>query len=138
MNDTWKDHGIEKSNEFAILTDEVTKAWSGLSSRQYKNLKVLKKESLRDNMNTLELALNMLAEATTTELTKIKNPEGMEENLITAKQGGSVAGNARKEIEEQTGKPVVSSDNAESMIMGDVVAEMIEKVSNDITVRIIT
>ena len=131
LTDTWKEHGIEKSNEFAILTDEVTKAWSGLSTRQYKNLKGLKKENLRDNMSTLELALNMLAEATTTELTKVQNPEGLEENRDTAKQGGSVAGNARKEIEEKTGKPVISSENAESMLMGSVVTEMIEKLSGD-------
>ena len=131
LTDTWKEHGIEKSNEFAILTDEVTKAWSGLSTRQYKNLKGLKKENLRDNMSTLELALNMLAEATTTELTKVQNPEGLEENRDTAKQGGSVAGNARKEIENKTGKPVISSENAESMLMGSVVTEMIEKLSGD-------
>ena len=131
LTDTWKEHGIEKSNEFAILTDEVTKAWSGLSTRQYKNLKGLKKENLRDNMSTLELALNMLAEATTTELTKVQNPEGLEENRDTAKQGGSVAGNARKEIEAKTGKPVISSENAESMLMGSVVTEMIEKLSGD-------
>ncbi len=131
LTDTWKEHGIEKSNEFAILTDEVTKAWSGLSTRQYKNLKGLKKENLRDNMSTLKLALNMLAEATTTELTKVQNPEGLEENRDTAKQGGSVAGNARKEIEEKTGKPVISSENAESMLMGSVVTEMIEKLSDD-------
>ena len=124
LTDTWKEHGIEKSNEFAILTDEVTKAWSGLSTRQYKNLKGLKKENLRDNMSTLELALNMLAEATTTELTKVQNPEGLEENRDTAKQGGSVAGNARKEIENKTGKPVISSENAESMLMGSVVTEI--------------
>lgn len=131
LTDTWKEHGIEKSNEFAILTDEVTKAWSGLSTRQYKNLKGLKQENLRDNMSTLELALNMLAEATTTELTKVRNPEGLKENMNTAKQGGSVAGNARKEIEEKTNKTVISSDNAESMIMGSVVTEMIEKVSEE-------
>ena len=131
LTDTWKEHGIEKSNEFAILTDEVTKAWSGLSTRQYKNLKGLKKENLRDNMSTLKLALNMLAEATTTELTKVQNPEGLEENRDTAKQGGSVAGNARKEIEAKTGKPVISSENAESMLMGSVVTEMIEKLSDD-------
>ena len=131
LTDIWKEHGIEKSNEFAILTDEVTKAWSGLSTRQYKNLNGLKKENLRDNMSTLELALNMLAEATTTELTKVQNPEGLEENRDTAKQGGSVAGNARKEIENKTGKPVISSENAESMLMGSVVTEMIEKLSGD-------
>lgn len=131
LTDTWKEHGIKRSDEFAILTDEVTKAWSGLSTKQYKNLKGLKKENLRDNMSTLELALNMLAEATTTELTKVQNPEGLEENKNTARQGGNVAGNARKEIEEKTGKPVISSENAESMLMGAVVPGLIEKLSED-------
>ena len=101
--------GVQKGQEYAILTDEVTKAWSGLNTRQYKNLKGLKKENLRDNMSTLELALNMLAEATTTELTKAQNPQGLEENRTVAKQGGTVAGNARKEIEAQTGRPVVTA-----------------------------
>ena len=91
----------------------------------------VEKENLCDNMSTLELALNMLAEATTTELTKVQNPEGLEENRDTAKQGGSVAGNARKEIEAKTGKPVISSENVESMLMGSVVTEMIEKLSDD-------
>ena len=131
LTDTWKEHGVKRSDEFAILTDEVTKAWSGLSTKQYKNLKGLKKENLRDNMSTLELALNMLAEATTTELTKVQNPEGLEENKNTARQGGNVAGNARKEIEEKTGKPVISSENAESMLMGAVVPGLIEKLSED-------
>ena len=131
LTDTWKEHGVKRSDEFAILTDEVTKAWSGLSTKQYKNLKGLKKENLRDNMSTLELALNMLAEATTTELTKVQNPDGLEENKNTARQGGNVAGNARKEIEEKTGKPVISSENAESMLMGAVVPGLIEKLSED-------
>lgn len=131
LTDTWKEHGIKRSDEFAILTDEVTKAWSGLSTKQYKNLKGLKKENLRDNMSTLELALNMLAEATTTELTKVQNPDGLEENKNTARQGGNVAGNARKEIEEKTGKPVISSENAEAILMGAVVPGLIEKLSED-------
>ena len=99
LTDAWDAHGVKKGKEYGILTDEVTKAWSGMTTRQYKNHKGLKKENLRDNMSTLELALNMLAEATTTELTNAQNPRGLEENRAVAKQGGKVAGNARKEIE---------------------------------------
>lgn len=128
LTDAWKDHGVEEGREYAILTDEVTKAWSGMNTRQYKNLKGLKKENLRDNMSTLELALNMLAEATTTELTKVQNPQGLDENLITAKQGGAVAGNARAEIEAQTGRPVITSGNANSMLLSNAVVGMIESV----------
>ena len=97
-----------------------------MSTRQYKNFKGLKKENLRDNMSTLELALNMLAEATTTELTNAQNPHGLEENRIVAKQGGAVAGNARKEIESKTGRPVVTAENASTMLLGQTVAGMIE------------
>ena len=129
LTDAWKGHGVEEGREYAILTDEVTKAWSGLSTRQYKNLKGLKKENLRDNMSTLELALNMLAEATTTELTNVQNPQGLEENLVTAKQGGTVAGNARKEIELQTGKSVITTGNAYTMLLKNAVVGMIEEVT---------
>ena len=129
MTDAWDDHGIEKGIEYAILTDEITKAWSGMTTRGYKNLKGLKKENLRDNMTTLEIVLNMLAEATTTELTKTTNPKGLEENKKVAKEGGSVAGNARKEIEEKTGKSVTSSKNAAEMskLIEDVVREPMGK-----------
>lgn len=115
LTDQWKSHGVEQGKEFAILTDEVTRAWSGMSTRQYKNLKGLKKENLRDNMSTLELALNMLAEATTTELTKTSNPMGLKQNQKVAQEGGTIAGNARKEIEERTGQPVVTSQNAKQL-----------------------
>ena len=115
LTDQWKSHGVEQGKEFAILTDEVTRAWSGMSTRQYKNLKGLKKENLRDNMSTLELALNMLAEATTTELTKASNPNGLSENRKVAQEGGTIDGNARKEIEERTGQPVVTSQNAKQL-----------------------
>ena len=115
LTDQWKSHGVEQGKEFAILTNEVTRAWSGMSTRQYKNLKGLKKENLRDNMSTLELALNMLAEATTTELTKASNPMGLKENQKVAQEGGTIAGNARKEIEERTGQPVVTSQNAKQL-----------------------
>ncbi len=127
LTDQWKSHGVEQGMEYAILTDEITRAWSGMSIRRYKNLKGLKKENLRDNMSTLELALNMLAEATTTELTKVQNPEGLEENLAVSKQGGRIAGNARREIEEKTGRPVITSQNAKQL--NGVVAELIEGVS---------
>lgn len=131
LTDAWNAHGVQKGQEYAILTDEVTKAWSGLSTRQYKNLKGLKKENLRDNMSTLELALNMLAEATTTELTKAQNPQGLEENRTMAKQGGTVAGNARKEIEAQTGRPVITPENANTVLLGKTVTEMIENIAED-------
>ena len=128
LTDAWKAHGVKKGQEYAILTDEVTKAWSGMSTRQYKNLKGLKKENLRDNMSTLELALNMLAEATTTELTKFQNPYGLEENKTVARTGGKIAGDARKNIEAQTGKPVITSDNAQSL--NEVVTGAIEAIAN--------
>ncbi|MFM1602252.1 Bro-N domain-containing protein [Helcococcus ovis] len=129
LTDAWDDHGIQKGKEYAILTDEITKAWSGMTTRGYKNLKGLKKENLRDNMTTLEIVLNMLAEATTTELTKTTNPNGLEENRKVAKEGGSVAGNARKEIEQKTGKPVITSKNAVdlSRLIEDVVKEPFNK-----------
>ena len=129
LTDAWDDAGIQKGIEYAILTDEITKAWSGMTTRRYKNLKGLKKENLRDNMTTLEIVLNMLAEATTTELTKVTNPKGLEENKKVAKEGGSIAGNARKAIEQRTGKPVVTSKNAVdlSKLIENVVKEPISK-----------
>ena len=131
LTDAWDAHGVKKGTEYGILTDEVTKAWSGMTTRQYKNYKGLKKENLRDNMSTLELALNMLAEATTTELTNAQNPQGLEENRTVAKQGGTVAGNARKEIEAHTGRPVVTAGNARTMLLGQAVTGMIEGVVKD-------
>lgn len=125
LTDVWDDHGIQKGVEYAILTDEITKAWSGMTTRGYKNLKGLKKENLRDNMTTLEIVLNMLAEATTTELTKTIKPKGLEENRKVAKEGGSIAGKARKEIEERTGKPVISPKNSVDM------SKLIEEVVKD-------
>ena len=126
LTDAWKDHGVQEGKEYGSLTDEVTKAWSGMSTRQYKNLKGLKKENLRDNMSTLELALNMLAEATTTELVKVQNPQGLAENKVVAKQGGQIAGTARKNIEAQTGRPVITSGNANSLMLNTAVVGMIE------------
>ena len=124
LTDEWKNRGVKEGIEYAILTDEITKAWSGMSTRQYKNLKGLKKENLRDNMSTLELVLNMLAEATTTELSKARNPNGLSENKKIAKQGGQIAGNARKEIESNTGKSVITSKNATEL--NSVVTKLIE------------
>ncbi|MDP8101990.1 BRO family protein [Phocoenobacter atlanticus] len=112
LTDTWQEHSVRAGREFAILTNEISKAWSGMTTREYKEFKNLKKENLRDNMSTLELVLNMLAEATTTELTNIHNPIGLDENKKVAKRGGNIAGNARKEIEKDSGKPVITSKNA--------------------------
>lgn len=108
----WDIHGIDDRRDYAILTDEITKAWAGMNTRQYKNLKGLKKENLRDNMSDLELVLNMLAEATTTELTKAHDPQGLAENKRVARRGGKVAGDARKAIEADTGMPVITPQNA--------------------------
>ena len=128
LTDAWQEHGVAQGREYAILTDEVTRAWSGMNTRQYKNFKGLKKENLRDNMSTLELALNMLAEATTTELTKVQNPQGLEENKIVAKTGGQIAGETRQRIENETGNSVITSQNAASL--NAVVTGMIEGVVN--------
>ena len=132
LTDAWKEHGVKQGKEYAILTDEITKAWSGMSTREYKGLKGLKKENLRDNMSTLELALNMLAEATTTELTKVHNPEGLVANAKVAKRGGAIAGEARKQIEEDTGNPVITSKSAAQL--NGAVIDMIDtsvSLSND-------
>lgn len=112
LTDEWDKRGVKKGQEYAILTDEITKAWSGLSVKEYKNHKGLKKENLRDNMSNLELVLNMLAEATTTEISKEKKPNNFVESKKIAKQGGTIAGNTRKQIEEKTGKKVVNKLNA--------------------------
>lgn len=115
LTDEWDESGVKKGLEYAILTDEITKAWAGLTTREYKDLKDLKKENLRDNMTNLELVLNMLAEATTTEISKEKKPKSFLESKKIAKQGGTIAGHTRKEIEEKTGKSVVSPLNAKEL-----------------------
>ena len=112
LTDEWQDRGVQQGKEYAILTDEITRAWSGLSTRQYKNLKGLKKENLRDNMSTTELVLNMLAETSTTDISKATQPQGLDESKQVARRGGRIAGNARKELEVETGKPVITSQNA--------------------------
>ena len=123
----WQQRGVEKGREYAILTDEITKAWSGMTTRQYKNLKGLKKENLRDNMSTLEIVLNMLAETTTTELSKAHRPEGFEESRIVARRGGKVAGDARRAIEADTGRPAVTAQNAAQL--NAVVTDVIQGVA---------
>ena len=115
LTDEWENRGVKKGQEFATLTDEITKAWSDLSTKQYKKFKALKKENLRDHMTNLELVLNMLAEATTAEISKEKKPKTFEENKKIAKQGGTISGNTRREIEEKTGKKVVTSRNAKEL-----------------------
>lgn len=112
LTDEWQDRGVQKGLEYAILTDEITRAWSGMTTRQYKYLKGLKKENLRDNMSTTELVLNMLAETSTTDISKVEQPQTFPENQQVAKKGGEVAGIARRALEERTGKPVITSLNA--------------------------
>ena len=130
LTDEWDKRGVEKGREYAILTDEISKAWSGMTTRKYKNLKGLTKENLRDNMSDLELVLNMLAEATATEISKREQPTSFDENMKIAKRGGSVAGNARKEIEEETGDPVITSKNATEL--NKVVTDLIEGIAEDV------
>ena len=112
LTDTWQDHGVKAGNEYAILTNEISKAWSGMTTREYKDFKGLKKENLRDNMSTTELILNMLAETATKDIAEATNPQGLDENKQVAQDGGSIAGDARKSIEARTGKPVITSKNA--------------------------
>ena len=131
LTDEWQKNGVQKGIEYAILTDEITKAWSGMNTRQYKRFKGLKKENLRDNMSDMELVLNMLAEATTTELSKAHNPQGLAENKEIARRGGKVAGETRKSIETETGRYVITNHNAATL--NDVVTNMIETVSKDKT-----
>ena len=129
LTDEWDARGVQKGVEYAILTDEISRAWSGMSTRQYKNLKGLKKENLRDNMTTLELVLNMLAEATTTEISKQKAPSTFSENIAVAREGGEAAGIARKAVEERTGVPVITSKNAAQL--NQVVTDLLESVVTD-------
>ena len=129
LTDEWDARGVQKGVEYAILTDEISRAWSGMSTRQYKNLKGLKKENLRDNMTTLELVLNMLAEATTTEISKQKAPSTFSENMAVAREGGEAAGIARKAVEERTGVPVITPKNAAQL--NQVVTDLLEGAVSD-------
>ena len=130
LTDEWDARGVQKGVEYAILTDEISRAWSGLSTRQYKNLKGLKKENLRDNMTTLELVLNMLAEATTTQFSKDRKPTTFQENLAVAKAGGQVAGRTRKDIESQSNMPVISPKNA--VQLNQVITDLLEDATSDL------
>ena len=123
LTDTWQDRGVKGGNEYAILTNEISKAWAGMTTREYKDFKGLKKENLRDNMSTTELILNMLAETATKDIAEAKNPQGLEENKQVAQDGGSIAGDARKSIEARTGKPIITSKNAIDLgrLISDVV-----------------
>lgn len=123
LTDTWQDHGVKAGNEYAILTNEISKAWSGMTTREYKDFKGLKKENLRDNMSTTELILNMLAETAIKDIAEATNPQGLDENKQVAQDGGSIAGDARKSIEARTGKPVITSKNAIDLgrLISDVV-----------------
>ena len=124
LTDEWKERGVQQGKEYALLTDELTRAWSGMSTRQYKDLKGLKKESLRDNMSTTELVLNMLAETATKDISQQEQPDGFTQNMKVARRGGNVAGIARRALEQETGKPVITSSNA--MQLNHVVQQMIE------------
>ena len=130
LTDEWDKRGVEKGREYAILTDEISKAWSGMTTRKYKNLKGLTKENLRDNMSDLELVLTMLAKATTTEISKREQPKSFDENIKIAKRGGAVAGNARKDIEQETSDPVITSKNAAEL--NKVVTDLIEGIAEEI------
>ena len=125
LTDEWQKRGVEKGKEYAILTDEISRAWSGMTTRQYKKLKGLKKENLRDNMSDLELVLTMLAEASATDISKVSNPQGFSENQDVARRGGKVAGIARRALEVETGKPVVTSQNAKDFqqLITDIVED---------------
>lgn len=126
LTDEWQDRGVKKGVEYAILTDEITRAWSGMTTRQYKKLKGLKKENLRDNMSTTEIILNMLAETSTKDISQASKPETFEENIEVASRGGNVAGIAKQALEAETGKPVITSQNAAQL--NAVVTGMIEGV----------
>ncbi len=128
LTDEWKLNGVQEGKEYAILTDEITKAWSGMTTRQYKNFKGLKKENLRDNMSTAEIVLNMLAEVSTTEISKAENPTTFKENIDIAKRGGTVAGDARKSIEKQSGRNVLTSDNAAKL--NNTIIKVIEEITD--------
>ena len=130
LTDEWQKRGVEKGKEFAILTDDITKAWSGMTTRQYKNLKGLKKENLRDNMTDTELVLTMLAEASTRDISKAEKPDGFDESRSVAQRGGKVAGTARQALEAETGHPVVTEKNASQL--GLLMSDLIEAVAHEL------
>lgn len=130
LTEEWQKRGVEKGKEFAILTDDITKAWSGMTTRQYKNLKGLKKENLRDNMTDTELVLTMLAEASTRDISKAEKPDGFDESRSVAQRGGKVAGTARQALEAETGQPVVTEQNASQL--GLLMSDLIEAVAHEL------
>lgn len=133
LTDEWQKSGVQQGREYAILTDEITKAWSGMSTRQYKKLKGLKKENLRDNMSDMELILNMLAESTSTEISKKQKPTTFEENMQIARSGGEAAGEARKAVEKRTGVPVITAQNAAQLnaVVTNVIEDVAEMTKKD-------
>jgi hypothetical protein len=132
LTDTWQAHGVSEGKEYAILTNEISKAWSGMTTREYKDFKGLKKQNLRDNMSTTELILNMLAETATKDIANTSNPQGFEENKRVAKRGGNVAKIAKETLEQETGQPVITSKNAVDFgrLIGDVIKEIQHKDEN--------
>ena len=132
LTDTWQAHGVAEGKEYAILTNEISKAWSGMTTREYKDFKGLKKQNLRDNMSTTELILNMLAETATKDIANTSNPQGFEENKRVAKRGGNVAKIAKETLEQETGQPVITSKNAVDFgrLIGDVIKEIQHKDEN--------
>jgi prophage antirepressor len=128
LTDAWQDHGIKEGTEYAILTNEISKAWSGMTTREYKDYKGLKKQNLRDNMSTTELILNMLAETATKDIANASNPQGLEENKKVAKRGGNVAKVAKETLEQETGKPVITTKNA--IDFGRLISDVTKEIPN--------
>ena len=128
LTDSWQDHGVKEGLEYAILTNEISKAWSGMTTREYKDFKGLKKQNLRDNMSTTELILNMLAETATKDIANASNPQGLEENKKVAKRGGNVAKVAKETLEQETGKPVITTKNA--IDFGRLISDVTKEIPN--------
>lgn len=128
LTDSWQEHGVKEGLEYAILTNEISKAWSGMTTREYKDFKGLKKQNLRDNMSTTELILNMLAETATKDIANASNPQGLEENKKVAKRGGNVAKVAKETLEQETGKPVITTKNA--IDFGRLISDVTKEIPN--------
>ena len=128
LTDSWQEHGVKEGLEYAILTNEISKAWSGMTTREYKDFKGLKKENLRDNMSTTELILNMLAETATKDIANASNPQGLKENKKVAKRGGNVAKVAKETLEQETGKPVITTKNA--IDFGRLISDVTKEIPN--------
>ena len=128
LTDSWQDHGVKEGLEYAILTNEISKAWSGMTTREYKDFKGLKKQNLRDNMSTTELILNMLAETATKDIANASNPQGLKENKKVAKRGGNVAKVAKETLEQETGKPVITTKNA--IDFGRLISDVTKEIPN--------